>query len=81
MKMSFIFNFNMSERCETGPTGRNVIARGDACTIEQCGCGVLHVTIGVVTMRLHPSAVASMYETIGEALASTAKPQMAELYS
>lgn len=80
--MKITFNINMSQRCEMGPTGRKVIARGEACTVEECGCGVLHVTIGVITLRLHPSAVASIHETIGDALVSSvATSTPAELFS
>lgn len=47
---------------------RRVVAQGPVCTVEQCACGVLHVTIGVLTIRLQTEVVASIWETLGEAL-------------
>jgi hypothetical protein len=55
----------MTESCRPG---RRVVARGPVCTIEECSCGILHLTIGVFTIRLEPSVVASVGQTIGEAL-------------
>ena len=48
--------------------GRRLVARGEAATIEECACGTLHVTLGALTVRLRPEIVASLWETLGEAL-------------
>jgi hypothetical protein len=36
--------------------------------IDLCACGMLHVTIGPVTVRLMPPAAQSLQGTLGEAL-------------
>lgn len=51
---------------------RRPIARGPMCSIEECACGVLHVTLGVLTIRLDRDVVASIWETFGEALRTLA---------
>ncbi len=78
LKMVFIFTLShrrgeesvnketsMEENC---PKTRRVIAQGPVCTVEQCTCGVLHVTLGALTIRLQMEVVASIHETLGEAL-------------
>lgn len=56
----------MNETCN--PT-RRLLARSSLCSIEQCSCGTLHVSIGVFTVRLQAEVVASVWQTMGEALA------------
>ena len=53
---------------DTYRPARRVVAQGPVCTVEECACGVLHVTIGVFTIRLQTEVVASIWETLGEAL-------------
>lgn len=48
--------------------GRRLVACGEAATVEACACGTLHVTLGALTVRLRPEVVASLWETLGEAL-------------
>lgn len=48
---------------------RRLVARGSFCTVEECSCGILHVTLGVFTVRLQPEVVMSVWQTLGEALA------------
>ena len=55
----------MEERCF--PT-RRLVAQGPVCTIESCSCGVLHVTLGVLTLRLQAEVIASIRDTLDEAL-------------
>lgn len=40
---------------------------GDAVTIDQCGCGAIHLTIGAVTLRLQPEAFATVASAVAEA--------------
>jgi len=47
---------------------RRTIAKGHICTVEECSCGVLHVSLGVLTVRLQAEVVASVWATLGEAL-------------
>lgn len=51
---------------------RRPLARGPMCSIEECSCGVLHVTLGALTIRLAPDLVASIWETFGTALETLA---------
>lgn len=50
------------------PPRRQRIAGGEAATVEACACGTLHVTLGALTVRLRPEVVASLWETLGDAL-------------
>ena len=45
-----------------------VFAHGLFCSIEECSCGVLHVTFGPVTIRIQPEIAESMWMTLGEAI-------------
>lgn len=51
---------------------RRVVASGPFCSVEECGCGVLHLSLGALTIRLQTEVVASVYQTLGEALARVA---------
>lgn len=53
---------------------RTPIANFGPCTIEQCDCGVLHVTVGMVTMRLQPETAGALCCALQRALATTAAP-------
>ncbi len=44
------------------------LAEGPICMVEACQCGVLHLTIGPVTLRLQAEAVESLWVTLGEAI-------------
>ncbi|WP_394826209.1 hypothetical protein [Pendulispora albinea] len=44
------------------------LAEGPICMVEECSCGVMHLTIGPVTLRLQSEAVESMWVTLGEAI-------------
>jgi hypothetical protein len=48
---------------------RHVLAEGPICRVERCDCGILHLTLGVLTLRLHPDVVGSIAETLTVALA------------
>ena len=50
------------------PPRREVLARGPMCHVERCVCGTVHLTIGALTLRLDPHAIASIWGTVGEAL-------------
>lgn len=53
---------------------RRLIAHSPYCSVEECSCGILHVTLGVLTIRLQREVVASIWETLGESLARLAPP-------
>lgn len=49
---------------------RKRIAEGRAANVDECvGCGTLHVTIGALSLRLDPEALASVSRTLEDALA------------
>jgi len=54
------------------------LAHGPFCAISECRCGVLHVTIGALTIRLQPDVVSSIWETLGEAMRRRARSQKAD---
>jgi hypothetical protein len=52
---------------------REVIACGSVTRLDRCGCGDLYLTVGPVTMALHPEALADLSATLGRALDSLAR--------
>jgi hypothetical protein len=44
------------------------LAGTNHCNVLQCSCGMLHVTLGPITMRVDPRAGATLHEVLGEAL-------------
>lgn len=46
---------------------RELVASGPYCSIEQCECGTLHVTLGALTIRVTPDVLESIGITIREA--------------
>jgi hypothetical protein len=61
------------------PHHRHRIAAVGPCIIEQCACGTLHVEIGVVTLRLHPSTAQALDAALTKALVLTRAPALVEL--
>lgn len=53
---------------------RAVVAKGEICQVEQCGCGTLHVSLGAVTLRLAPEVVADAAETLSRAMSTLSAP-------
>ncbi len=43
-------------------------------TVEQCDCGVLYVTVGMLTMRLQPDTARTLSVAIDRALAVCETP-------
>lgn len=56
---------------EACPTVR--LAQGDVACVDMCSCGTLRLHLGAVTLRLTPDALASIFGTLGEALALHAR--------
>jgi hypothetical protein len=48
---------------------REVLASGTVSRIERCGCGSLYLTLGPVTMAVHPEAMMDLSETLAKAAA------------
>jgi hypothetical protein len=55
----------MSHQHHTHP-----LANLGPCSIEQCACGVLHVTVGAVTVRLQPETARALATVLDRALAA-----------
>ena len=49
------------------PCHRQPLASGDFSAVELCSCGSTHVTIGAVTLRLAPAAIAELARVLGDA--------------
>jgi len=49
------------------PCARRVLAHGECSMVEQCSCGYVHLTIGGVTLRLVPTVLAALADTINDA--------------
>jgi hypothetical protein len=50
---------------------RKLLVRRPECRIELCSCGVYHVSVGAVTVRLGTEQMSAMFEAMGHALAPT----------
>ncbi|HEY8377227.1 MAG TPA: hypothetical protein VIK91_12090 [Nannocystis sp.] len=44
------------------------VAQNEQCTVQQCTCGVLHVSVGSVTLRLRAPAAAGLRDGLAAAL-------------
>ena len=55
---------------------RQRVASVGPCTIEQCDCGVLHVTVGMVTMRLHQETAHALSAALARALVVCERPRL-----
>jgi len=51
---------------------RRVVAEGEVTRVERCDCGSCHLTVGPVTLALHPTALAELHRTLGRALGALA---------
>lgn len=48
--------------------GKTVVAESDILTIEACGCGVMHLHFGPVSMRFTEEGLEDVQRTVTEAL-------------
>lgn len=44
------------------------VAQNEQCTVQQCTCGMLHVSVGAVTVRLRPPAAGQLRDALVTAL-------------
>jgi hypothetical protein len=51
------------------------LAGNGACQVGQCTCGMLHVTVGPITVRLEPGAAHTLRDVLTAALAAIAEPR------
>ena len=50
---------------------RKEVVRRPDCRVELCSCGVYHVSLGAVTMRMTLAQLSSLFEALGVAIAPT----------
>lgn len=50
---------------------RKLLVRRPECRIELCSCGVYHVAVGAITMRMTAEQASAVFEALGTALAPT----------
>jgi hypothetical protein len=48
---------------------RKRIAESSIAAVDACDCGMLHLHIGAITLRLAPCAISELLATLGEAVA------------
>ena len=53
----------ISRSCAVRP-----LVAGPLCRVDACGCGTLHVSVGIFTMRLKPRAARELAESLLAAL-------------
>lgn len=56
--------------CTNDGPHRTTLARRGAFRVDQCPCGTLHLTLGVLTVRLEPLACTELASTMLEAMES-----------
>jgi hypothetical protein len=54
---------------ESGPCAFETLAEGHTCRVERCGHGMIHVSVGGVTLRLPPSHCYDLTRTLRAAAA------------
>ncbi len=50
------------------PCHRAPLAQGALCTVDYCNCGIVHLTVGAVTLRLDRDAAQHLCKTVADAL-------------
>jgi hypothetical protein len=43
---------------------RQTLATGQHCQIERCACGVVHLTVGPITVRVPPTLLGDLFATL-----------------
>jgi hypothetical protein len=60
---------------ESRDNRRAALAHRGQFRVDQCACGIVHLTIGAVALRLHPLACAELTRTLLEAVERIALPR------
>lgn len=50
---------------------RKTLVQRPECRIEHCSCGVYHVSVGAITIRMGQAQLTSLFDSLGVALAPT----------
>ena len=54
---------------------RHTLSQHGPFLVESCGCGMVHLTFGFMTLRIAPSAVDALCATLLEAVQNFERPQ------
>lgn len=54
----------------SSPCQRTRLAEGSVASVDLCDCGVLHVNLGAISVRLCPRALADLISTLSHAVAA-----------
>ncbi len=49
------------------------LAGNPHCNVQRCGCGVVHITVGPVSLRLEPAAARELRDTLAVGLEVAAR--------
>lgn len=60
-------NYSSADSCP-----RALLARGPLASVDVCRCGMLHLHLGALTIRLTPEALAELVTTLTTAVAAHA---------
>lgn len=60
----------ISRSCAVRP-----LVAGPLCRVDACGCGTLHVSVGIFTLRLKPRAARELAESLLAALEESLESQ------
>ena len=52
------------------PCQRQLLAHGSVASVEECGCGIVHVTVGPLSLRLQATAMSELANTLTQAVES-----------
>ena len=57
-----------------GGCHHRTLAHSPECRVDSCNCGVVHLVIGPLTLRLEATAAQSISDTLSEGLRALAQP-------
>jgi len=72
-----VFKFpKMNTETRETPCQRRLLSQRGPFLVESCGCGMVHLTFGFMTLRVAPTAVEVLCATLLEAVEKFERPQM-----
>jgi len=60
---------------DTSRCRRHMLAKNGPFLVESCGCGMVHLTFGFMTVRIAPGAVDALCATLLEAVQNLERPR------
>jgi hypothetical protein len=71
----FKMNSETTREARETPCRRQTLSQHGPFTVEACGCGMVHLTFGFLTLRIAPSALDALCATLLEAAAQVERPR------